>query len=383
MIRRYVASLCGVLTAVVYLALHPALVSTQSCDVNREVGVCLNGGPNAVGLVTNGVAGIIVLPNGNIQIGRGAGTTIDFKNSTITNLANGLPSYVVATAGTPNTFDLTGSSTTRTRLNFNGGGYTGTTGATIELDASATTGSIGIVVGGAAGGGESGYALELKNLNDGGFSNATFVDKNDCNHGGSGYAGATVSGSQIPANATFLFSNGSACASGGKSILWFGVDTGSGLVEVARFEAAQANFLIGTTTNKDRLTVVDNSANATLFLESTNGSANAGIEVANSSGTTELFFGLEPGANAIRFNDVNSSGINLRQAGNMKWFLDTNGDMNIPKRVANTTAPGAANAKFEVVCGTGAGSAKLIMYAGTSTTAVTVIDNVGSGVTGC
>lgn len=44
------------------------------------------------------------------------------------------------------------------------------------------------------------------------------------------------------------------------------------------------------------------------------------------------------------------------------------------------TAAGAAGARLEVVAGTNPGTAKLIMYAGTSTTPATIIDNVGSGV---
>ncbi len=43
------------------------------------------------------------------------------------------------------------------------------------------------------------------------------------------------------------------------------------------------------------------------------------------------------------------------------------------------TAPGAGTAKFAVVAGTSGGTCKLIMYAGTSTTPTTVIDNVGAG----
>jgi parallel beta-helix repeat protein len=53
------------------------------------------------------------------------------------------------------------------------------------------------------------------------------------------------------------------------------------------------------------------------------------------------------------------------------------------KMTASGTAPGAAGAKLEWVCGTNAGTMKMIMYAGTSGTAVTIVDNVGAGVTGC
>lgn len=43
------------------------------------------------------------------------------------------------------------------------------------------------------------------------------------------------------------------------------------------------------------------------------------------------------------------------------------------------TAPGAALVKIIAVAGTNAGSCKLVAYAGTSTTPVTIVDNVGSG----
>lgn len=59
------------------------------------------------------------------------------------------------------------------------------------------------------------------------------------------------------------------------------------------------------------------------------------------------------------------------------------GELGLIKIAASGSAPGATGLKLEGVCGTGAGSMKIIAYAGTSTTPVTIIDNVGSGVTGC
>jgi hypothetical protein len=61
----------------------------------------------------------------------------------------------------------------------------------------------------------------------------------------------------------------------------------------------------------------------------------------------------------------------------------TAGALGVQKIAASASAPGAAGAKFEVVCGTNAGTAKLIVAAGTSATAVTIADNIGAGVTGC
>jgi hypothetical protein len=47
------------------------------------------------------------------------------------------------------------------------------------------------------------------------------------------------------------------------------------------------------------------------------------------------------------------------------------------------TAPGATGMKIETVCGTNSGTAKIIVYAGTSNTPTTLLDNIGSGVRGC
>lgn len=60
-----------------------------------------------------------------------------------------------------------------------------------------------------------------------------------------------------------------------------------------------------------------------------------------------------------------------------------NGEIGLPKITASGSAPGAAGLKLATVCGTNAGTAKIIAYAGTSTTPATVLDNIGSGVTGC
>lgn len=49
------------------------------------------------------------------------------------------------------------------------------------------------------------------------------------------------------------------------------------------------------------------------------------------------------------------------------------------KTVSPTGAPGAGMAWLYLVAGTNAGTAKLIVYAGTSTTPVVVADNVGGG----
>jgi hypothetical protein len=71
------------------------------------------------------------------------------------------------------------------------------------------------------------------------------------------------------------------------------------------------------------------------------------------------------------------------QVGSTTALTIVGGEVGLAKITASGSAPGAAGGKFELVCGTNAGSAKLIAYAGTSTTPVTITDNIGSGVTGC
>jgi hypothetical protein len=60
-----------------------------------------------------------------------------------------------------------------------------------------------------------------------------------------------------------------------------------------------------------------------------------------------------------------------------------NGELGLTKVTASGSAPGATGLKLSAVCGTAGGSLKIIAYAGTSTTPTTIIDSVGSGVTGC
>lgn len=55
------------------------------------------------------------------------------------------------------------------------------------------------------------------------------------------------------------------------------------------------------------------------------------------------------------------------------------GEFGLSKISASGVAPGAGAAKLEAVAGTSGGTCKLIMYAGTSATPTTIIDNVGAG----
>lgn len=53
--------------------------------------------------------------------------------------------------------------------------------------------------------------------------------------------------------------------------------------------------------------------------------------------------------------------------------------LNLPKTTPIAAAPGAGNSIIQVVAGTNPGTAKLIMYAGTSAVPSTIVDNVGGG----
>ncbi len=59
------------------------------------------------------------------------------------------------------------------------------------------------------------------------------------------------------------------------------------------------------------------------------------------------------------------------------------GSLALPRVGTPGPAPGAAGGRLELVCGTRPGTARLVVYAGTSTTPTTIADNIGGGVAGC
>lgn len=67
--------------------------------------------------------------------------------------------------------------------------------------------------------------------------------------------------------------------------------------------------------------------------------------------------------------------------GNASSLTLSTGEIGFGKITASGTAPGAAGCKVEWVTGTNANTGKLIAYCGTSTTPVTIVDNVGAGLT--
>lgn len=98
----------------------------------------------------------------------------------------------------------------------------------------------------------------------------------------------------------------------------------------------------------------------------------------NGSGGLGIGTTTDPGVNSVLI------------AGHLEVGLSSNltlstGEIGLGKITASGTAPGAAGGKLELVCGTNAGTGKLILYVGTSNTPVTLTgtDNAGAGLTGC
>ena len=81
-------------------------------------------------------------------------------------------------------------------------------------------------------------------------------------------------------------------------------------------------------------------------------------------------------ANGIDVSAVTFSGNTWNDG---KSVFTGSGQFQMSKITATGAAPGAGKMRFEVVAGTTGGTCKIIAYAGTSTTASTVVDNVGTG----
>jgi hypothetical protein len=81
--------------------------------------------------------------------------------------------------------------------------------------------------------------------------------------------------------------------------------------------------------------------------------------------------------NGIYFPYVNFTG-NPIQMGKV-FSVDHAGSVQLAKQTVNRTAPGAGQLRLEVVAGTKQGTCKLVAFAGSSTVATTIADDIGSG----
>lgn len=131
------------------------------------------------------------------------------------------------------------------------------------------------------------------------------------------------------------------------------------------------------------------SANSVVTMTITSSQMNAKIAMTGNAAGWELLSGatsstapvLVPnrGDTTTGFGAQASGNANVIIGGaeNTRW-ITAGGEQRV-KGTDPGSAPGAAFAKTYWVTGTNAGSCKLVGYAGTSTTPVTIVDNVGSG----
>ena len=122
-----------------------------------------------------------------------------------------------------------------------------------------------------------------------------------------------------------------------------------------------------------------------LLLDSANGVLNWGTvsSFTKDAGISRLAAGSVGIGNGTQGDVSGSIQAAKHQVGSGTALTLAAGELGFNKITASGSAAGASGGKMELVCGTNAGSAKLIAYAGTSTTPVTILDNIGSGVTGC
>ncbi len=143
---------------------------------------------------------------------------------------------------------------------------------------------------------------------------------------------------------------------------------------------ASAGFLITVNGQNHRITSYGN------------GYSGSGAQVAGAlviGGNTVTNIVAENGTGVVGFYTGSTTNLRGRfpaaggfQVGSAAIAL-TPGSLGMDKIIASASAPGAGGGKLELVCGTGVGTAKLIIAAGTSATAVTIVDNIGAGVSGC
>ena len=172
----------------------------------------------------------------------------------------------------------------------------------------------------------------------------------------------------------------------------------TGAVVLGGSITASGTSVFGDAVSNGEIDLKETTLNRTLFFRATGSIAQniaAGRAIVWSSSDTDANFGVDTSASRISAGLI---GVGTGAAGSTAGGLMmstaqispvstaltlTAGAVGLGKMTASASAPGATGGKLELVCGTNAGSAKLVIAAGTSATTVTVVDNIGSGVTGC
>lgn len=137
------------------------------------------------------------------------------------------------------------------------------------------------------------------------------------------------------------------------------------------FNSPQANYgqqlILGKTGQAGRLDLrrgSDGAATAWVGFSNASGSSNT-VDLTSTSGSSQV---------RLNGNLADVFLVNGVECGR----VDAQG-MSISQRTGSATAPGATVGRLTILPGTNAGTAKLVVYAGTSTTPVTIVDNIGAG----
>lgn len=130
-----------------------------------------------------------------------------------------------------------------------------------------------------------------------------------------------------------------------------------------------------------------NRAGVLAVLNSVNSIALTASSLMTISGTGLFQFSARsrvtsPADGYLRLTDSSAAAPSSLQLGS-STITNEKGALFLDTITAAGTAPGAGAVKVIAVCGTLAGTAKLVAYAGTSNIGTTILDNIGGGVTGC
>ena len=115
------------------------------------------------------------------------------------------------------------------------------------------------------------------------------------------------------------------------------------------------------------------------FARGTDGQAFGWVGISGAVGAQILTLNNPVGTPIVALDAANSGGVvSFRVNGAEYGRVDANGT-GLAKITTAATAPGAGQARLAFVAGTNAGTGKLVAYAGTSATPVTIMDNIGAG----
>jgi hypothetical protein len=122
-------------------------------------------------------------------------------------------------------------------------------------------------------------------------------------------------------------------------------------------------------------------------LSSVNRARSANIQIVGTNSLDNVLLGPSTSASAVVIGDP-AGIVPTRVTGTVSFgtsspFTLSRGEIGLAVTALSERGPGPGAVKFAAACGTTAGTAKIVVYAGTSATPVTLLDNIGSGVSGC